>query len=479
MNKSIQTECDECGKRNIKIHRNDAGHRYCTTCYARVFKSRPCPRCNELKRLPVTNPEAICSTCKKSRPCVRCGRLDFSVGLITDYGPVCNACSPHFRLSESCQGCGKPSSELSKINRLGGQLRLCRSCQRVDYETCPQCRRYRLLIDVGNERMCKRCAEVGEIPCTGCGQLMPGGRVSKCENCYWNETATKRISMNEHSFSSPKMTMLFHDFGQWLIRECGAKNAALSIHRYLAFFVDVERIWGEFPSYTLLVNHFKAEGLRRVRRPMRWLAETTAITVDCETRENTSEESRIAKSLMAFSADTFGAKAISGYEKKLRIRMQEGKTSVKSIRLALTPALHLLQASDKGGKMLPDQQSLDRYLLKAPGQKAAVTGFINYLNMHYSLALEIKINRAATEKLRRKKLESNLSNIVATNGLTLDNFDEWVIIALHYFHGVKIPSKALNKLRASVQSSDPTGIAVIFNNKTYHLPIYFKSMSNK
>src|SRR5690606_10826921 len=128
----------------------------------------------------------------------------------------------------------------------------------------------------------------------------------------------------KHCFSSPKMEIIFHDFGSWLIRECGPKNAALSVHRYLTFFMDVERIWGEFPSYTLLVNHFKAEGLRRVRRPMRWLAETTAITVDCETRENTSDESRIAKSLMTFSADTLGAKVISGYEKKLRLRMQEG-----------------------------------------------------------------------------------------------------------------------------------------------------------
>jgi hypothetical protein len=472
MSKKVATDCDECGKRNIKIHRKEDGHRYCASCYARIFKTRACPKCHELKRLPITNTKAMCTACKKSRPCVRCGALSYQIGLMTGYGPACNACSRYFRMKEPCQGCGRLSSELSKINRLGGQLRLCRACQRSDYGTCSRCRRHRLLITRDNENLCNHCADAGEIPCAICGQLMPGGRISRCDNCYWNESAVKKISINMHSFSSPRMSALFNDFGNWLILECGAKNAALSLHRYLAFFVDVERIWGRFPNYEILVNHFKAEGLRRVRRPMRWLSETKEMKVDCEVRENTSDEDRIVKALATFSADVIGAKAIIGYEQRLRSRFHEGKTSVKSIRLALTPALHLLQSADRAGNVLPDQQTLDRYLLETPGQKAAATGFINYLNEHFSLALKMKVNQAATDKLRRKKLGAILSRIVVTNGLTLDNFDEWVVSALDYFHSVKIPSKAINNVRASVQRSGSSGITVVFNSMIYYLPIY-------
>lgn len=477
MNSLNPTGCDECGKRDIKIHRNDNGHRYCVTCYARVFKSRPCPECKEWKRLPINNAKATCTKCQKMKNCIRCGRLNFSVGRMTGYGPVCNACSRYFREKESCQSCGKLSSELSKVNRLGGQLRLCRPCQRIDYGTCSRCRRHRLLVAKENESVCKRCTDMGDTLCATCGQLMPSGRGSRCETCYWNVSAAKKISMNMHSFFSPKMAASFEAFGSWLIRECGAKNASLSLHRYLTFFVDVERVWGDFPNYEILVNHFKAEGLRRVRRPMRWLSEIKRVNVNCDVRENTSDEDRIAKALLVFSPDVIGAKAIIGYEKKLRVRLHEGKTSVKSIRLALTPTLHLLRAADKTGKLLPDQQTLDRYLLATPGQKAAVTGFINYLNLHFSLNLKLVVDQEATKKLRRKKLESRLSRFALMHDLTVENFQEWAQIALEYFHEVRISKKTIGRLQASIKKVESDGIEVEVDNSHYYLPIYGKNQT--
>lgn len=475
MNKSTQTCCDECGKYNVKIHKVHNGSRYCSTCYARVFKQRNCPGCNELKRLPINEPEAICAACRASKPCVRCGRVGSPVGLMSNYGPVCNSCSPHFRAVELCEGCGKPSSHLSKVFRFQNDLRLCRKCQHSDYQTCPKCRRYRQPFATengNNEGVCKLCMESGDISCNTCGKPMPGGRVTRCEECYWLETAKKRITMDGNIFSLPNMKGLFENFGDWLIRECGAKNAALSLHRYLSFFIEIEKHWGFFPTYDVLVEHFKAEGLRRVRRPMRWLSDTQDMRVDSAIRENTSEENRIGHIMSVFNVDVIAGRAIDGYEKRLRIRLQDGKTSVRSIRLALTPAISLLQNTDSTGHALPNQKILDRFLLERPGQQAAITGFINYINLTFSLSLKPKVNEQLTRKLRKKKLEKKLSQIIAIDGLKLDNLDKWALLCLEYFHGIQLPKKQLTAVIGSVRAVDKSGITIILDNKAYHLPIF-------
>ena len=472
MNKQINVGCDECGRSDKGIHRVYEGHRYCSTCYARVFKTRICVGCGELKRLPFNQPDAVCARCRASKPCVRCGKVGSPVGLMSDYGPVCNSCSPHFRVEEPCDGCGKPSSELSKVTRFHNDLRLCRSCQRSDYETCPGCHRYRQLV-IGNDgvRRCKLCVEHRNRHCQSCGKLMPGGRVTECEDCYWVAATRKRIAINQHIFCSPTMTVLFVSFGDWLIKESGAKSAALSINRYLSFFSEVEKLWRQFPSYEALVGHFKAEGLRRVRRPMRWLRETQKLDVDSVVRENTSEECRIESMLRIFSADVIACRVINGYVNKLLVRNKQGKTSLRSIRLALTPAVHLLRQVSSTGQVLPDQKSLDGYLATHPGQQAAITGFINYINTNFSLDLAPRVDERLVAKLRKKKLEEKLSRLITGDGLMQSNIDAWLAPALVYFHKVRLPKKRLMSATNLITSIDASGITVCLNGNNYYLPL--------
>jgi hypothetical protein len=301
---------------------------------------------------------------------------------------------------------------------------------------------------------------------------MAGGRVTRCEACYWVDTATKRIEIDTHIFDSSGMAALFENFGAWLISECGAKSAALSVHRYLSFFVEVEKYWGYFPRYDALVEHFKAEGLRRVRRPMRWLSDTQGLRVDFVIRENTSEENRIVNILSLFKVNVIAGRAIEGYERRLRTRLEANKTSVRSIRLALTPAIHLLKNADAEGKMLPGQTVLDCYLLAHPGQQAAITGFINYLNLTFSLGLVPNVNEQLVRKLRKKKLEKKLSRFIAVESLKLDNLDKWILLGLEYFHDVRIPKKRRTAVVRSVTDVDLLGLTVVLDNKKYHLPTF-------
>ncbi|WP_311945334.1 hypothetical protein [Halomonas piscis] len=57
----------------------------------------------------------------------------------------------------------------------------------------------------------------------------------------------------------------------------GPQKAALKINHYLTFFLDLETTWQQVPNYPQLLHHFGAEGLRRVRLPMRWLHEAKGV----------------------------------------------------------------------------------------------------------------------------------------------------------------------------------------------------------
>jgi len=472
MNKHASFCCDECGRSVAKIHRVYEGHRYCVSCYARVFKPRICASCGERKRLPFNLPDAICSTCTTSKPCIRCGRVGSPVGRMSKYGPVCNSCSPYFRPERPCEGCGNSSSELSKVARFQNGLRLCPSCQRSDYKTCPGCRRYRQLFEGGSgTRLCKLCLKHHDRHCSACLKPIAGGRGSRCEDCYWIAAAHKRIGIDQQVFSSLKMSALFIKFGDWLISECGGKNAALSIHRYLSFFTEVEKVWGSFPGYESLVGHFKAEGLRRVRRPMRWLETHQKLCIDSIVRENTSEEGRILSMSVIFSNEVIAGQAVTGYLKKLRIRERQGKTSLRSIRLALTPAIHLLQCASTTGQLLPDQKTLNDYLAGHPGQRAAVTGFINHLNATFSLKLAPYVDDALVAALRKKRLEKRLRSFISGEGLTATNADAWVPIALEYFHKIRVSKKLLSSIASHIISMDISGITLQLGNQQYYLPI--------
>lgn len=88
-------------------------------------------------------------------------------------------------------------------------------------------------------------------------------------------------------------------------------------------------------------------------------------------------------------------------------RVNAGKFTLRSVRLALRPAASFLLVSDPGGVKMPDQSSLDRHLLKAPGQKAAITGFVNYLNEALGLDLVPVVSEKWVNAARRKNWKRN------------------------------------------------------------------------
>ena len=274
----LTVDCDECGREVSKLWRRHKGHGhgYCSTCYARVFKRRMCPRCGELARLPKNDPDVACHQCDVDKPCARCGKAssDYTIGKVTPYGPVCNACAPYFKAPEPCEACGKASQRLTRVTRMGHDHRLCPRCAMADHGTCSACRRHRLLVMTSSgDALCKVCYEQGEIACPSCGHPMPAGRGDVCEPCYRTRTCRKRITIGQAGITTKALSEAIGEFGEWLIRTKGTHKAALKINHFFSFFLELDQAWSRIPSYSELLHHFGAEGVRRVRLPMRWLHE--------------------------------------------------------------------------------------------------------------------------------------------------------------------------------------------------------------
>jgi len=249
------------------LHRRDADGRH---RLPRLFLPKigwvkfrkSCPIGGEIRNV------TVCRHCEVARPCLRCGKTDYRIGRVTSSGPVCNSCAKYFKEAEACELCGKLSKRLTRISRFKHDLRLCPQCARADHGNCHACHHHRLLMVTGDgRRLCKACFEGALIPCQECGQPMPAGRIAQCEACYWRSLLKKRIAMNQAAFSAQTMARRFEHYAVWLTATVGENKTAITLNKYLPFFLEMEKLWKDIPDYARLIAHFSAEGLRRVRLP--------------------------------------------------------------------------------------------------------------------------------------------------------------------------------------------------------------------
>ena len=467
---STEVICDECGKRGKKITRIYQGHKYCPTCYAREFKRRLCPRCGNYARLPRRDMAAVCRRCAVDQPCIRCGKTGFRVGRVTRSGPVCNSCAKYFREAEACELCGKLSNRLTRVSRFNHNLRLCPKCAHADHGNCQACHHPRILVVTDDgRRLCSVCLDGGMIPCKECGQSMPAGRGAQCEPCYWRGLLKKRIAMNLAAFSVPVMADHFEQFGTWLGTTVGDNKAAITVNRYLSFFLDIEKVWKTIPGYNRLIGHFSSEGLRRARLPMRWMQETGLVVKDAVVQTEDSEKRQISAMLNSLGDFPTGLRILKGYYDVLMVEVKAEKMGLRSVRRAMTPAKALLLEAQKMGLKKPDQKSVDALLARVPGQHAALSGFIRYLRDAHSVLVVIPKTREGTaQKAHQRKLEKEMLAMMRGGGEGDEFLRRWVSVGLAYFHGL---SKAVGR-RADINSigADYGGLMVRFQGCSYWLP---------
>ena len=469
-------DCDECGKRGVEIKRVYRDMAYCAACYQRVFKRGLCHECGNYARLPAFDEKAVCRSCEQCRPCVRCRRVGRPIGRMTPQGPACSTCAKYFVPEECCESCGRASYFVAWVQRQEERQRLCPRCARSGHQTCQACRRYRSLQRTDDGRMlCAACATKGDIPCPSCGKPMPAGRGDRCEGCYWRDLLSKRVKMNRAVFDREEVADQYGAFARWLQARVGVHKAAITVNRYVTFFHDVERAWGAVPPYVELVERFGAQALRRAELPMRWLAETGQIIVDEDAREADSERRRIRQSLNTVADDRDAKRLLHAYHAHLMQRLEQGRTSPRSVRLALRPAATLLCMASERNTMPPDQPAIRAYLQRSPGQRAALTGFINYLRKHHGLDVHVPKAGDLPRRKRRKRLEDELARLLQNDAYRGAPGRRFLTVALQYFHDLpaKVAKSAATQGEIRTRSKD--SICVVFDGQEYLLPRILQS----
>ncbi len=426
--------CHECGRAMVKAKKVHNHCRYCESCYARLFKRRLCPGCGNFGRLPIFDLAALCGACERAGPCVRCGKTEFAIGMRSEYGPVCKSCVPYFREPEPCQACGKLSQRLAVSTKTG--LRSCNKCRETTGATCPSCMRYRVLIaDHDGVLRCKACIAGGERPCESCGVAMPAGRARTCETCYWTSLFNRRVAVNLAGFTSPRIQQLYESFSQWLLMRNGPHKAALNINVHYSFFAQLDDLWGEVPTYDNLLKAFGAAGLRQAENPMRWLQEIGAVIVSAEKRDEHTEQRRVSEMLSEFP-DFWSNQLLHGYHAELALRIERSETDLRSVRIALRAALNFLKHAGLAPQTIPKMKVLEAFWRSSPGQVAAVTGFVGYLNKSYNAQLRSRPEKRWLEKARRDKAERELVALLK-GGAYVESETIWIGKALAYFHNIR------------------------------------------
>ena len=468
--KKTKTRCDQCANKNVKIQRRYKGETYCANCYRIWFIKKPCSKCGELGRLHKKESFAVCANCRMSEPCIRCDGDAFKDGANTEYGRVCQICyQSYFKVKKTCFECGQLKRNISRYSKISHDQPICISCYgRHVMEVCALCHKYRELIDTDQGRICKKCDEFGEVPCTSCNKLMPAGMGKQCQDCYWLKRLLHEAELNDYLLKSNETKKAYSDFVEWLADCKGSMIAALKHNKFIYFFIRCDEIWHKIPGYESLVQEFKPNGLREHLTVLRWLIITEQITIDSITKTQVAEQERISNLLEKFDNKT--PRCIEEYHKYLDQKLLEGKTSLKSVRLALQPAVDLCIEYKVKGLNTPNQEHVDGYLLLKQGQYSSLYGFVTFLNKSYELA--IVCNKPSKEdvwRIKNKEVEQEIMTLYnKAKPLSSKDSLRWLQLTITYFHQVNVP---LNTLKAlTIQSRNEGMSMIVINEKEYWFP---------
>ncbi|RZH25213.1 hypothetical protein EXD98_18265 [Acinetobacter pittii] len=460
-------QCDECGDAVEKIHRRYKQRNYCHKCYVRFFKKRDCPSCGKSSRLHKADNLAVCQQCETNRPCIRCQRIDYFIGRITEQGPVCNSCSVYFREFQACERCGVASQRLSRISRFEDNLRVCPKCATRDYQTCKSCRRYRLVKQdiLSGKMLCKKCLSCPPVQCLTCQQQIPAGYGKYCESCSWRRILGNRIKELIQTLVNPSLKGYFKEYMNWLDHELGPHKAALLIRKHIQFFEKTNDLWrGQIPDYDLLLLRLRASGLRKYELPIRWLVTVHHLHIDTQAKGQCSEFDQLKKLANSCSDSLFSDYILQNYYHFLRNKIDLGKTSIRSARLAMKPASALMLLVSQSRLDLPTMWHVKYYLFKSPGQAAAIVGFLNFLNKNYDTNLDTSwvSEEKMTKKINMKKLEKKL---LALMMCPKEYFSEknWIALGLKYFHN-------LDKFVYNQIDCVGDGFNIYIDNNIYWIP---------
>jgi len=313
--------------------------------------------------------------------------------------------------------------------------------------------------------ICKNCQNLGEIVCAECQAPVPAGYGSRCEMCSLKLRLNKAVDKHSAEFTIPEIVPLYKHFCTWLVDASGLKKSTSAVYRYHKFFLEIEGIMFAPITYEMLLSKYGAEGLRRWIMPVRFLSEHFGLDIN-ENEKLVDSEHRRVVNLMKRLPDASQVKRIlDAYYQFLLGKVDKGETTIKSVRLALTPAVDLLKAI--GVDDSPTQYQLNIYLRKKPGQRAAISGFVSFMKSQYQVDWELPKKATKSKIYARQEAELKLVRLLR-NPKSNPTYRQRLLMAqLRYFHGLDIKSK---DVRLELKENDNKDKYVEYSGKRYWLP---------
>lgn len=439
--------CDFCGASLATWDYRYRGGHYCRRCYDVHFVLDTCTVCGKTKKIDRELKTPVCKTCQiKDKPCIRCGREIKRHGRIEAYGPVCASCAKYFKEPERCPECGMERRDVFLRDIDGERTKLCEKCYRKQLPTCALCQRkkkpYRL--DEKGRSVCEACATKVR-QCRECGKEIPGGRGRICLECASKNGIRKKIRFATGGLP-PITAEAFASFAKWFEAKRGAQVASRRVLEYFPFFMEIGRMeegLGRLPEYKELAYRLSVKRLWENRLATEFFDSTGLIGKDAGVQTLIAERDMIERMLHAFRTGSFFANAVNGYYDVLAVKLENRKTTLRSVRLALTPVKRFGEYCAHCGVDVPTQTELKGYLWTFPGQKSALTGFVNHLNRKFGMRLDIRgIGKPVLHrpKSSRKHLEQKLIDMLRDEEILAQSGRDGLLrTAIGYFHEVLIP----------------------------------------
>lgn len=461
--------CDWCGNNNVHIQRRYKGEGYCANCYKTWFVKKACFKCGGIHRLHKKEEHSICSECFREKPCIRCGKDAYINGINTRYGRSCQVCyNGYFKDKKQCFNCGEFKRNISRYTELKHDQPVCTSCfQRSFHESCPQCKRFRKLVDTPEGKKCKKCHELGYIPCNDCEQLMPAGRGLRCENCYWLKKLTDAVELNIYLFYSESIKTSYRNFIDWYVNKLSAREAFLKHNNFVNFFVVCDDLWGELGSYDSLARHFKPSGLWHNLTVLRWLVDTNQVIVDKDLKIELAEKSYIENALSVFVEIP---ECLCLYHEFLLKKQVANNTTTRTIRQALRPAIDICITYEVSSSKIPIQEDINGYLANKRGQYSNLYGFVTFLNREHKLKLICRRPEKQVSNLDviRKEQEKQIQQLIKKENLTKNDTVLWYQLCMAYFHDIQVGKDHIAEYKFKVFSDEL--VKFKYEDKIYWLP---------
>jgi len=384
-------------------------------------------------------------------PCHRCRKHSYRVGKITAFGPVCNPCARYYNEEKFCSKCCIQSKWVASYLSFGETEPICFKCLRIThFKRCIICRGVKApyFSTLEGENICRECTDVPIKLCVSCKVEIPSGAFGKkCQKCFAETTLLKRLKINRAGFVAI-VGDLYASYGEWLSKRCGPAKASRQIlidRNVFVFLDDCYRKTGNFPKYERYRKELCVNQERQNILAKKFLMESGIFTTSKTESALIGDKNTIRRIIKSHkNKGTVHSKYLLGYYLSLLGKYRKGMTSIHSVRLALTPASEMLNFAKKQGIEQLNQLVLNQYLWFHLGQRAAITGFVNYIRNQHRIEVVVPSKSyfslaPALETVKHTRFQL-LKYCMSDPNLSKRYFK----LAFAYYHRVNLPNELYN-----------------------------------